>query len=211
MCLPTHVQLFNSFFDTSSVQLTFIHLLPRSFPRAQLAGATATFLTMAYILAVNPRILADSGGPCVPDPPEEGGIFGANYEACLEEIKRQYITATAIGSMVGCLIMGIFANLPIALAPGMGMNAYFTYSVVGWRGTGSVSFQAAVTAVIIEGAIFFVLAITGARYAIIRLIPEPVRIATPVCCSVFVVYIRARIDLCPRPHVILTFFHYAFP
>ena len=135
---------------------------------------------MAYILAVNPRILADSGGPCVPDPPEEGGIFGPNYESCIEEIKRQYITATAIGSMVGCLIMGIFANLPIALAPGMGMNAYFTYSVVGWRGTGSVSFQAAVTAVIIEGAIFFVLAVTGARYAIIRLIPEPVRIATPV-------------------------------
>ncbi len=67
---------------------------------------------------------------------------------------------------------GLVANLPIALAPGMGMNAYFTYSVVGWRGTGMVSYEAAVTAVIIEGAIFFVLAVTGARFAIVRLIPE---------------------------------------
>lgn len=110
----------------------------------ELAGATATFLTMAYILAVNPRILADSGGPCVPDPDDPlgkyavvfsfyssihtyylllqpmvspcaqsyghvcimylslwQGIFGASYEQCLEKIKQQYVTATAIGSMVG--------------------------------------------------------------------------------------------------------------
>mmetsp|Transcript_5420 Transcript_5420/g.7100 ORF Transcript_5420/g.7100 Transcript_5420/m.7100 type:complete len:562 (-) Transcript_5420:65-1750(-) len=154
----------------------------------ELAGATATFLTLAYILAVNPRILADSGGPCVPDP-ENGGIFGAAYEACLEDIKREYITATAIGSMVGCLLMGLFANLPIALAPGMGMNAYFTYSVVGWRGTGNVSYEAAVTAVMIEGAIFFVLAVTGARYAIVKLIPEPVRIATPAAIGAFLAHL----------------------
>jgi AGZA family xanthine/uracil permease-like MFS transporter len=49
-------------------------------------GALATFMTMAYILAVNPRILADSGGPCIPDAPEDGGIFGANYSQCLEEV-----------------------------------------------------------------------------------------------------------------------------
>ena len=85
---------------------------------SELAGATGTFLTMAYILAVNPRILADSGGPCVaPD----GNIFAQEYEQCLEDIRRQYITSTAIGSMVGCLLMGLLANLPIALAPGMGM------------------------------------------------------------------------------------------
>lgn len=99
----------------------------------ELAGATATFLTMAYILAVscydiscsnlvhmrvvcdevgnqhciehthtqvNPRILADSGGPCVPNT-EDGGIYGQKYEECLMEINRQYVTATAIGSMFG--------------------------------------------------------------------------------------------------------------
>lgn len=154
----------------------------------ELAGATATFLTMAYILAVNPRILADSGGPCVPND-DDGGIFGPTYEECLEKIKQQYVTATAIGSMVACLLMGLVANLPIALAPGMGMNAYFTYSVVGWRGTGKVSYQAACTAVIIEGAIFFVLALTGLRYKIIKLIPEPVRIATPAGIGAFLAHL----------------------
>jgi len=154
----------------------------------ELAGASATFLTMAYILAVNPRILADSGGPCVPNE-EDGGIFGPTYEACLEEIKQQYVTATAIGSMVACLLMGLVANLPIALAPGMGMNAYFTYSVIGWRGTGNVTYEAACTAVLIEGAIFFVLSLTGLRYRIIKLIPEPVRIATPAGIGAFLAHL----------------------
>jgi AGZA family xanthine/uracil permease-like MFS transporter len=83
-------------------------------------GATATFLTMAYIIAVNPRILADSGGPCVPCSEDEGGIFCDDYGACMESIKREFVTSTAIASMVGCMLMGLMANLPIALAPGMG-------------------------------------------------------------------------------------------
>ena len=81
----------------------------------ELNAGTATFLTMAYILAVNPRILAESGGPCIPP---DGDIFSPEYEMCMEEVKRQYITATAIGSMIGSLIMGILGNLPVALAPG---------------------------------------------------------------------------------------------
>ena len=87
------------------------------------------------------------------------------------------------------LLMGIGANLPIALAPGMGMNAYYTYSVVGWRGSGNVSYQAANTAVIIEGAIFLFLAITGIRYAIVKLIPEPVRHATPAAIGAFLAHL----------------------
>jgi AGZA family xanthine/uracil permease-like MFS transporter len=75
---------------------------------------------MAYIIAVNPYILANSGGPCVPCAEDEGGIVCSEYEDCMEGIKRQFITSTAITSMVGCLLMGIMANLPIALAPGMG-------------------------------------------------------------------------------------------
>lgn len=86
-------------------------------------GAVATFLTMAYILAVNPAILADSGGPCVA---ADGNIFSPEYLTCKDEIKKEYITATAISAMVGCFVMGIMANLPVALAPGMGLNAYFT-------------------------------------------------------------------------------------
>jgi AGZA family xanthine/uracil permease-like MFS transporter len=66
--------------------------------------------------------------------------------------------------MIGCFAMGLLANLPVVLAPGMGMNAYFTYSVVEWRGTGSVPYDSALTAVLIEGFIFLILAVTGIRY-----------------------------------------------
>lgn len=152
----------------------------------EIKAGTATFLTMAYILAINPRILADSGGSCVaPD----GNIFAPEYEECLEEIKRQYVTATAIGSMVGCILMGLLSNLPIALAPGMGMNAYFTYNVVGWRGTGGIAFDAALTAVLIEGAIFFVLAVTGVRFTIAKLIPEPIKLATAPAIGAFLAHL----------------------
>ena len=117
----------------------------------ELKGACATFLTLAYILAVNPAILSDSGGPCVPD---ADGVEGLAYQTCVQEVKKEYITATAIASLIGCkslllsdivyftcfskhsfifdlsaflgLLMGLMANLPIALAPGMGLNAYFT-------------------------------------------------------------------------------------
>jgi len=146
-------------------------------------GGTATFLTMAYILAVNPMILADSGGPCTGDP------FSAEYELCLEEIKRQYVTATALASMFGCFLMGITANLPIALSCGMGMNAYFTYNVVGFRGFGNISYQTALTAVIIEGFIFLLLSVTGARYAIVKLIPESIRLATPAAIGCFLAHL----------------------
>jgi len=152
----------------------------------EIKAGSATFLTMAYILAINPSILADSGGPCVaPD----GNIFAPEYEDCMSEIKRQYVTSTAIGSFIGCLLMGLTANLPIALAPGMGMNAYFTYTVVGWRGTGKVDFDAAMTAVLIEGAIFFILAVTGIRFAIAKLIPDPIKIGTAAGIGAFLAHL----------------------
>jgi adenine/guanine/hypoxanthine permease len=75
----------------------------------ELRGATATFMSMAYILAVNPRILADSGGPCE----------GEGYDDCIIQIRREYVTATALGSIAGTLLMGLMANLPIAMAPGV--------------------------------------------------------------------------------------------
>mmetsp|Transcript_9492 Transcript_9492/g.23289 ORF Transcript_9492/g.23289 Transcript_9492/m.23289 type:complete len:539 (-) Transcript_9492:943-2559(-) len=149
----------------------------------EIKAGTATFLTMAYILAVNPRIMAESGASC------EGDIFSPEYEACLEEVRRQFVTSTALCSFVACLAMGILSNLPIALAPGMGMNAYFTYNVVGWRGTGSVSYGAALTAVIIEGAIFFVLSVTGARFFISKLLPEPIKLATGPAIGAFLAHL----------------------
>ena len=140
---------------------------------------------MSYILAVNPRILADSGGPCE----SEFGPFSDDYQMCLEDLKKQFIVSTALTSMVACLIMGLWANLPIALSCGMGMNAYFTYNVVGFRGFGNVSYGAALVATLSEGIIFFVLSITGARHYIIKFIPEPVRLATPAAIGAFLAHL----------------------
>lgn len=152
-------------------------------------GGLATFLSMAYILAVNPRILADSGGPCDADDYPAGGIFSSGYEECMEDTKRQMITATALVSIFGTLLMGLTANLPIALSTGMGMNAYFTYDVVGWRGGGGVTYDQALSAVAVEGALFFILAITGARGKIVKLIPEPIRYATPAGIGFFLAHL----------------------
>lgn len=100
------------------------------------------------------------------------------------------VVATALASMVACLIMGLWANLPIALSCGMGMNAYFTYNVVGFRGFGSVSYGAALAAVLIEGIIFFILAVTGIRFWIIKnCIPEPVRHAVPAAIGAFLAHL----------------------
>merc|ERR1719197_2087215 len=126
-------------------------------------------------------ILADSGGSC------DGslGIFSPEYEACMNEVRRDLVIVTAITSGVACLLMGLAANLPFALAPGMGMNAYFTYGVVGFRGgggipngSGPITYSAALTAVFIEGILFLVIAAVGLRAKVAKLIPAPVRIAT---------------------------------
>jgi adenine/guanine/hypoxanthine permease len=81
----------------------------------ELRGATATFMSMAYILAVNPRILADSGGPC--DPTDTAG-----FDDCITQVRREYVTSTAIGSIAGTVLMGLMANLPVALAPGVSVG-----------------------------------------------------------------------------------------
>jgi AGZA family xanthine/uracil permease-like MFS transporter len=152
-------------------------------------GGLATFLTMAYILAINPRLLSSSGGTC--DPADHGdNVFSPSYVACTEDVKKQMIVATAITSAFACIVMGVWANLPIALSCGMGMNAYFTYNVVGFRGELSVSYGAALTAVLIEGIIFFILAITGLRFWIIKFcIPEPVRLAVPAAIGAFLAHL----------------------
>lgn len=148
-------------------------------------GAVATFLTMAYILAVNPSILATSGGSC--DGSE--GDTTDEYQNCLIDIRRQFIVSTAICSMIGTLTMGVWANLPIALSCGMGMNAYFTFSVVGFHGFGNVTYGAALVATLIEGVVFLVLSLTGARSYIIKWIPEPVRLATPAAIGAFLAHL----------------------
>lgn len=130
--------------------------------REVVAGLT-TFLAMSYILAVNPGILSGSGMPW-------GGVF----------------TATAISSAIATLVMALCANLPVALAPGLGLNAFFTYTVVLGMGC---SWQFALTAVLLEGILFIVLSLVGIREAIIKSIPAGLRKAVAVGIGLFITLI----------------------
>ena len=127
-----------------------------------IAGIT-TFLAMAYILAVNPGILSASGM-------DFGSVF----------------TATAIASAIATLVMAFAANLPVALAPGMGLNAFFTYTVVLGMGC---SWQFALTAVLLEGILFIILSLVGVREAIIKSIPASLRKAVAVGIGLFITLI----------------------
>ena len=127
-----------------------------------LAGIT-TFMTMAYILAVNPNVLGASGM-------DGGAVF----------------TATALAAMVGTLMMALFANYPFVLAPGMGLNAYFAYTVVLQMG---YSWEMALAAVFVEGVVFIVLSVTNVREAIFNSIPMNLKYAVSVGIGLFIAFI----------------------
>ena len=127
-----------------------------------IAGVT-TFMTMAYILAVNPNILSATG-------------MDANA----------VLIATALASFVGTLCMALFSNYPFALAPGMGLNAYFAYTVVLGMG---YSWQIALLAVFAEGIIFIILSLTNVREAIFNAIPMTLKSAVSVGIGLFVAFI----------------------
>lgn len=131
--------------------------------REIIAGIT-TFLAMAYILSVNPGMLGSIPGMSA------GGVF----------------TATALASALATLVMALAANLPIALAPGMGLNAFFTYTVVGSMG---YSWQIALTAVFLEGVLFIILSLFNVREAIIKAIPTNLKKAVAVGIGLFIALI----------------------
>lgn len=131
--------------------------------RKEVIAGITTFLTMAYILAVNPNMLAETGMSA-------GGVF----------------TATVIASAIATLVMAFLANLPVALAPGMGLNAFFTYTVVLGMG---VSWQVALTAVLFEGLLFIVLSFFNVREAIINAIPSNLKKAVAVGIGLFIALI----------------------
>ena len=127
-----------------------------------IAGVT-TFMTMAYILAVNPGILGDAGM-------DTGAVF----------------TATALASAIASFLMALTANLPFVLSAGMGLNAYFAYTVCGNMG---YSWQVALAAVFVEGIIFIVLSLTSVREAIFNAIPQTLKIAVSVGIGLFITFI----------------------
>ncbi|ORX64035.1 hypothetical protein DL89DRAFT_272786 [Linderina pennispora] len=149
----------------------------------ELRAGLTTFIAMAYIISTNALILTDSGGPCDCDREKFGATCETDpaYATCLQEVKLDLITATCAISCLACVLMGALANLPIALAPGMGLNAYFAYTVV--------TYQNAVAAVCIEGIIFFVLSVIGLRQWFARLIPLCLKTATAAGIGIYLAFI----------------------
>ena len=133
-------------------------------PRTEMMAGLTTFLTMSYILAVNPSLFSQLEG--MPG----GAVF----------------TSTAIAAIVGCLAMAFIGKLPFGLAPGMGLNAFFVYTVCLGMG---YSWQFALTAVLIEGLVFIVLTLTNVREAIVNAIPLSLRNAIGAGIGLFIAFI----------------------
>lgn len=130
-----------------------------------LAGLT-TFITMAYILVVNPDILSASGMD-----------------------KTSVLFATAIASFIGCLLMGFLTNYPFALAPGLGLNAYFAYTVCVGMG---YDYKFALLAVFVEGIIFIILSVTGFREKMVKSIPQSLKHGISAGIGLFIIFIGCQ-------------------
>ncbi|MGA8034592.1 MAG: NCS2 family permease [Candidatus Acidiferrales bacterium] len=131
--------------------------------RRELLGGLTTFMTMAYIIVVNPQILAHTGMP------ERGVLF-----------------ATCVSTAVATAVMGLYANYPIALAPGMSLNAYFTYSVCLDM---HIPWQTALGVVFISGALFFILTVTRVREQVVNGIPEGLKHSTAAGIGLFIAFV----------------------
>jgi len=139
---PKNPGLLDRFFKLSAHRTTI---------KTELLAGLTTFVTMAYIIFVNPNIMADAGI-------DHGAAF----------------VATCIGAALGCLLMGLYANWPVGLAPGMGLNAFFTYTVVGEMG---YSWEIALGAVFISGILFMIMSLSRLREWLLNSIPMSLRFA----------------------------------
>ncbi len=134
--------------------------------KTEIVAGLTTFLTMAYIIFVNPNVLADAGM-------DKGAVF----------------VATCLAAAIGCFIMGIYARLPVALAPGMGLNAFFTYGVVLGMG---YAWQTALGAVFLSGCIFVLLSLFKIREAIINAIPYSLKSGVVAGIGAFLAFIALQ-------------------
>ncbi|KAH9169784.1 permease family-domain-containing protein [Lactarius sanguifluus] len=151
------------------------------------AGIT-TWAAMAYIISVNASILSDSGGTCE-CPTGDGCTSDPTYLACVNDVRKDLITATAAISALSSFLMGLLANLPVGMAPGLGLNAYFTYSIVGFHGTGGITYREALAAVFMEGWIFLALSLLGLRQWLARVMPQSLVLAVGAGIGLFIAFI----------------------
>ncbi|MCU9612793.1 NCS2 family permease [Caldibacillus lycopersici] len=135
--------------------------------KTELFAGITTFFTMVYIIIVNPSILSAAGVPF-----------------------EQVFAATIIATAIGTLWMGLFANYPIAIAPGMGLNAYFAYSVVGTHG--GITYETAFSAVFVAGIIFLILSLTSFRKMLIEAIPDNLKYAISAGIGLFIAFIGLK-------------------
>ena len=149
--------------------------------RREVRAGITTFLAMAYILFVNPQIL--SKAIMIPG---------------VDNVQAQILTATALAAAFGSMMMGVVANYPIAVAPGMGLNAYFTYTVVLGHG---IAWQTGLGAVFVSGIVFLMLSVSGLREAVINGIPLSLKRATAAGIGLFLAFIGATSSglVVPRP------------
>ncbi len=134
--------------------------------KTEVIGGITTFLTMAYIIFVNPHILGEAGM-------DSGAV----------------ITATCLAAFFGSLLVALWANVPYAMAPGMGLNAFFTYTLVMGQG---VSWQTALGVVFVSGIAFLVMTIVGIREKVVNAIPVSLRIATAAGIGLFITFIGMK-------------------
>ncbi|KAL2346996.1 hypothetical protein Fmac_000996 [Flemingia macrophylla] len=160
----------------------------------ELRAATATFLTMAYIITVNATIITASGGTCSAadcSPPAGPDCLvrpNVGYESCLAKIKSDLVVATAVSASIGSVSMGLLANLPLGLAPAMGPNAYLAFNMVGFHGTGSVPYPTALAVICVEGALFLFISAVGLRGKLAKLIPDSVRLGSAAGIGLFIAF-----------------------
>jgi len=140
--------------------------------RTEVMAGLTTFMTMVYILAVNPSILSASGM-------DSGAVF----------------TATAVASAIACFAMALLSNKPFALSAGLGLNAYFAYTICGSMG---YDWPVALTAVLCEGLIFIVLSVTNVREAIFNAIPKTLKDAVSCGIALFIAF-----SFCQYVHIIV--------
>ncbi|KAF5350872.1 hypothetical protein D9758_010504 [Tetrapyrgos nigripes] len=151
------------------------------------AGIT-TWAAMAYIISVNASILSDTGGTCVCNS-DDLCVSDTTYLACVNEVRNDLIISTAAISALSSFLMGLLANLPVGMAPGLGLNAYFTYSVVGFHGSGIISYREALAAVFLEGWIFLFLSLLGLRQWLVRIMPQSLVLAVGAGIGLFIAFI----------------------
>ena len=152
----------------------------------ELRAGCVTFAAMAYIISVNATILTKSGGPCECTVPSNQCDTNPEYQQCLNELHRGYIVATAAAACLSSALMGLMANMPLGLAPGLGANAYFAFTVVG---SGMVSYGDALAVIWLEGWIFLALSLFGVRQWLARVLPNSLKLSTGAGIGLYLAFI----------------------